>query len=59
MLTKVVRNYMTYILPLHISPSPVRPLLHEHSNEPNVFVHVAFVWQIDPDAHSLMSVIKN
>ena len=32
------------LLPSHLFiPSPVRPLLHEHSNEPNVFVHEAFV----------------
>lgn len=49
-------------LPLHINPSPVKPLLHWQIYEPNVSVQSAFAWQGKAPAvkvHSRISRTNN
>jgi hypothetical protein len=37
-------------------PSPEKPALHVHTNEPSLLVHVAFALQVPGSAHSSTSV---
>ena len=47
------------IIPVHISPSPVKPSLHLQTNEPRVFKQVAASLQLCvPTRHSFVSITK-
>ena len=51
-----VWNCFWKTLPAQNVPFPVKPLLQIHSNDPGVFRHVAFTWQLSIlSAHSFIS----
>ena len=45
-------------LPLHVSPSPVYPVLQAHVKDPSVLVQEALAWQGDWVTHSSMSASR-
>lgn len=51
-------DLLVLYIPLQVTPSPKKPDIHWHVNDPGVLVHVANVsWQLSvPSVHSFMSM---
>lgn len=48
----------TNVIPLQfLRPSPSKPSLHSHVNDPGLLIHSASLWQRDPYPHSFTSKI--
>ena len=56
--TKINKHKIKIYLPAQVVPLPEYPALQWHSNDPGLFVHVAFASHGDVDAvHSFISLV--